>query len=142
MTEPMTDNRYTNLAKSLYPDARGPWDYGPLLATFGEILVKIDDDDYQGDSRILYRNGSRYGVLVFGWGSCSGCDSLQACGTHGEIGQLIKRLGSDVKWFESLEDAKRYVADDASRSLSYYFHEQKEWQEFRNAVLECRHHGE
>jgi hypothetical protein len=56
-----------------------PYDYDPLLESFGyEILLKIDDDDYQGDSRLLFKDGKQYGLLIFGWGSCSAGDRAPA----------------------------------------------------------------
>ena len=75
-----------------------PYDYEPILASFGEIAVKEDTDDYQGDSWVLYRDGDRWGYLCFGWGSCSGCDSLQGCSNERELDELIARLRDDVKW--------------------------------------------
>lgn len=36
-----------------------PGDYGPILASIGEILLQVDDEDYQGDSRVIYRDGER-----------------------------------------------------------------------------------
>ena len=50
--------------------------YRDLIASMGvENLLQVDDNDYQGDSRILVRDYHRYGLLLFGWGSCSGCDA-------------------------------------------------------------------
>jgi hypothetical protein len=40
------------------------------------ILIEVEDDDYQGDSFFLLRDHEKYGILIFGWGSCSGCDPL------------------------------------------------------------------
>jgi len=66
-------------------DDHGWYDYTPLISYFGHIILRVDDTDYQGDSRVLYEEGERYGYLNFGWGSCSGCDSLQACDTASEV---------------------------------------------------------
>ena len=64
-------------------------DYRPMIDSFGyEILLQVDDKDYQGDSRLLFRDVSRYGILIFGWGSCSGCDSLQACESLEDVEKL------------------------------------------------------
>lgn len=41
-----------------------PGDYGPILASIGEILLQVDDEDYQGDSRVIYRDGGG------SWRSC------------------------------------------------------------------------
>lgn len=75
------------------------WDYDELIASMEvESLVEVSDDDYQGDTRLLLRDGSRYGLLTFGWGSCSGCDALQDCRTIGEATQLRDELWSQVHW--------------------------------------------
>ena len=87
----------------------GPIDYTPMLDSMGyETLLRVDDSDYQGDSRLILRDGSRYGVLIFGWGSCSGCDALQACHSMEEIDDLRTSLRDSVKWFESQAECLRY----------------------------------
>lgn len=87
-----------------------PWvsDYVPMLESMGAVLLQVDDDDYQGDSRVLYRDGERVGLLIFGWGSCSGCDALQACSTYGEVDALRGELLNGIKWFASPADALQY----------------------------------
>jgi hypothetical protein len=87
----------------------GPCDYDPLLNSFGyEILIKVDDSDYQGDSRVLYKDGDKIGLLIFGWGSCSGCGSLQACHTIQDIEELQKELYEKIEWFNDKKEALQY----------------------------------
>ena len=76
-----------------------PSDYGELVESMEyEVLAQADDDDYQGDSLYLLRDGQRYGVLTFGWGSCSGCDALQACSTMTEATELRDELHQSITW--------------------------------------------
>lgn len=89
----------------------GPYDYQPILKEIGNILIQIDDDDYQGDSRILYEKKGKYGFLIFGWGSCSGCDALQSCSSIKEVQGLIDRLVNSVKWFDSLSELQKYFLE-------------------------------
>ena len=97
--------------QEVYPDYfRSPYDapcdYYPLLASLGhEILLQVDDQDYQGDSRLLLRDGNRYGILIF----CSGCDSLQACESYDEVAALRDRLAGDIKWFDDAAGCLEYV---------------------------------
>lgn len=103
-------------AKTLYPDMDkepfyGPSNYQPIIESFGEVVMQVDDDGYQGDSRVVLTKDGKYGLLIFGWGSCSGCDSLQACDTYAEIDSLIGGLRDDVKWYDSLEELQKYVAE-------------------------------
>lgn len=70
--------------------------------------MKIDDKDYQGDFYILYgdEGGSGpFGFLNFGWGSCSGCDALQACDSWEEIQELYNNLESSILWFNNAKQA-------------------------------------
>ena len=87
----------------------GPGDYQPILDELGNIVLQVDDDDYQGDSRVLYKNkDGQYGLLIFGWGSCSGCDALQVCDKLADIQSLMDELTDKVKWFPSAEECLSY----------------------------------
>jgi hypothetical protein len=128
-------------AKALYPEAGEhtyfdtPCDYDPIIRSFGEVLVQVDDGDYSGDTRVFLRKNGRYGFLSYGWGSCTGCDALQSCGSYQEIDELIDSLENNIKWFDTLAEAQAYVANDEERQGSYYYHEE-EWAEFKAAVAE------
>ncbi len=85
-------------------------DYRPLLQSMGyEIVVQVDESDYQGDSLVLFKDGDRYGYLSFGWGSCTGCDALQACGSYADIEELRQKLHSDIRWYESAEELLTFI---------------------------------
>lgn len=128
-------------AKALYPEFAdrehfyGPCDYDHIIRSFGDVLVQVDEEGYSGDTRVLLRKGDRYGFLNFGWGSCSGCDALQACSDYEEIDELIDELENDIKWFDTLAEAQVYIANDEERQGSYYYH-QAEWEKFKAAVAE------
>lgn len=137
------------LVKSLYPECmqREPWeddddpiyfksptDYQPLLTSFGyEILLQVDDQGYSGDSRLLYRSRSsdgkeRFGILIFGWGSCSGCDALQACDSYEDIERLRANTGNQIRWFDSAEEALEWVRfHDWEGDYGYRTEEQQEF---------------
>jgi len=79
----------------------GPGDYQPLLNSLEyTIAVQETEPDYQGDTWLLLRDteGDRWGYLCFGWGSCSGCDALQACETYQDIDALRRKLYHDIRW--------------------------------------------
>lgn len=93
-------------ARTVYPESGWGWDdYQPMLEAFGTIVVQHDDNDYQGDSRVLYDCNGRIGHLIFGWGSCSGCDALQACGNYTELQGLCDELQDDIQWFDTYSEA-------------------------------------
>lgn len=107
-------------------------DYQPIIDDFGDVLVQVDDDDYQGDTRVLLKKGGKYGFLNFGWGSCNGCDALQGCNSYSDVQQLIDELEASIDWFDTLQEAKNYICSD-DRKVSYYYHED-EWEDFRKQV--------
>ena len=95
-----------DVAKIYDPNDSWSWsDYDPMLNAFGKIVIQVDDHDYQGDSRVLYDEGLKIGYLIFGWGSCSGCDALQACDTIDEVQKLCNELQDSIKWFDDRKSA-------------------------------------
>lgn len=116
-------------AKELYP--RFDYcecDYSPMLDSFGTIVLQVDDEHYQGDSRVLYQDGERIGYLQFGWGSCSGCDSLQACNSYSMIDALIDELRTDIKWFDTKAAALSWFkSHDWEGDYSSHSEEQKQF---------------
>ena len=125
-----------SLAKTLYDNHYnedddyffGPYDYQPIIEHFGDVLIQVDDADYQGDTRVLLKGFRGYGILIFGWGSCSGCDALQACKSYDEIDALIQDLDNDIIWFSSLESCKNWVKNrDWELQYSYHCDETKEF---------------
>lgn len=122
-------------AKEIYENDRFSWyDYQPMLDEFGEILIQVDEEAYQGDSFLIYKNDNKYGFLTFGWGSCSGCDALQACDTIDEVQELMDNLYNAIKWFDSLQELKCYISDYSIVELQWYFYSDT-FKEFREKVL-------
>jgi hypothetical protein len=100
------------------------YDYNPMIQEFGKVVIKIDDDDYQGDSRVLYHLG-KVGYLNFGWGSCSGCDALQACDSIEEVQELANELEQDIIWFDCPENALKYF-EEHDWEGDYTWHEKEQ----------------
>ena len=107
-------------AKDLYP--RGwegsdgePWPgYTPILNSFGDIICRVDIPDiggYHGDTQVLLRNDGKYGYLMFGWGSCSGCDALLHCESYEEVDELIESTYGQIRWFDDEEEALRFFRE-------------------------------
>ena len=76
-----------------------PW-YDTLIESFAEIVSTRELGSYQGDLvYVLKRDDGEFGVLIVGYGSCSGCDALQACGNLvDKIIQLRDSIAEDVVW--------------------------------------------
>lgn len=132
-------------SKEIYPnyftenDSWGPSNYNAILKSFcwpkncndeieRKILVQVDDKDYQGDSRVLFKSGNNYGHLQFGWGSCSGCDALQACNSHEDVDKLIQSLFKSIKWFDSKSDCLTWFkTHDWQGDYSWHAEEQQDY---------------
>lgn len=107
--------------------------YSDLIDSFEhEVLLEKHDDDYQGDSRYILRDGARYGLLVFGWGSCSGCDALEACGNIQQVIDLRDTLYNSIEWHESPAALLKFIKE-RDWELQYAWH-QDETQEFVNSA--------
>jgi hypothetical protein len=120
---------YDNEKKEEWQSEFDEYDYVPMLKEIGNIVLQVDEDDYQGDSWVLYDNDEKIGYLNFGWGSCSGCDALQACTTISEAQSLFDDLMSSVKWFGNIDEAIEYFESDARR-MDYAW----SYQDFRDFV--------
>lgn len=130
--------QFNNRAVYLYPEIEtddyfSTGSYQTIIEYFGEVIIQVCDSDYQGDTRVLLKRNGQYGILIFGWGSCSGCDALQACSDIHSLNELIDRLDNDIKWFDTVEQVKEYINSE-DRELSYYWHED-EWESFKNQIL-------
>lgn len=116
------------------------YDYQPILEEIGKILIQVDDDSYQGDSRVLFEKNGKYGYLIFGWGSCSGCDALQACRDFDEVQELVDQLENDVRWFDTIEDLQKYFREkDWEVEYGWYYEKTRE---FVDKVLQYKLGGE
>ena len=81
--------------------------YSEIIALFGNPAIEIWQNDYQGDTWVLY-DSPKFGYLSFGWGSCSGCDALESCTKVEELQQLVNELQDSIQWFDSKESAAEW----------------------------------
>jgi hypothetical protein len=112
-------------------DGWGWYDYNAMLETMGEIVIKVDDHDYQGDSRVLFhdKDTDQYGYLIFGWGSCSGCDALQSCSTLKEVDDLRYGLYSSIIWKDKGDMLDFFENRDWETKYEWHAKETKEFVE-------------
>lgn len=107
--------------QSLYPEEYQLWledndifclyDYKPIINSLGDVVFTLSDNDYCGDTFVLYHTGNIWEYLEFGWGSCSGCDALQGCETWEEVVNLIKELKNSKIKFENITAALDYFTN-------------------------------
>ncbi len=101
--------------------SRYGYTYDDLITSMEvEVLIEVSDDDYQGDTRALVKDGNRYGVLTFGWGSCSGCDALQAAWGYRDeddpeairqITELRDQMWGEIHWEPDATSILRYLRE-------------------------------
>lgn len=115
----MTDYDYEKLGRELWPgafdkDRWGASAYSPILERAGNVLVEESDNDYQGDTFALIEKDGKFGFLKFGWGSCSGCDALQACSTYADAGSLAASIIEQIVWYDTAKKMIKHLsaADD------------------------------
>ena len=114
-----------------------PCSYDDLIASYGhEVLLQVDDKDYQGDTRALLRDGDKIGHLQFGWGSCSWCDALQGCDSVEEVRELQQQLHDQIRWFPNTAEALAWFrSHDWKGEYSWHAEEQREYIEKAIHVL-------
>jgi hypothetical protein len=97
--------------------------YDDLIRSFEvQVLLEVTDNDYQGDTRLILRDGNRFGLLTFGWGSCSGCDALQQDLYQGTdaVQELRDLMWSQIHWEDSASALHDYIAQkDWALDYSY-----------------------
>jgi hypothetical protein len=104
------------------------YEYGELLDSFElEQVIEECCGYYQGDYVCLFRDGNRYGFLVFGYGSCSGCDALEgACGESYEaVVALRDSLFESIRW-GTAEETLAYLESGEGKDWFWYDDEIKE----------------
>lgn len=95
----------------------GSWFHAPSYQELVDSMeyremLAVHDDDYQGDSYYLLQDEGRFGVLVFGWGSCSGCDALEGAESVAEVIELRDGLVSSIDWFDSRDELVAWLSSE------------------------------
>lgn len=91
--------------------------YDLIVESFGDILVSEEYGNYEGDSLYLIWNDTQgYGILTFGWGSCSGCDAREAVDNQEDLNQLQDDLERNIKWFSTTDEVKEYILEGGLNS--------------------------
>lgn len=94
-------------------DNYGDLDYDDIVRSMGvEIVKRKELGSYHGDIVYLVRQGQREGVLVVGYGSCSGCDALQAA--MGDSDDIDSWLGDVEALRDQLQASILWPAEDRS----------------------------
>ena len=90
-----------------------------------EILVQYDEGGYQGDSMALLKFFSNeYFIAKWGWGSCSGCDALQAAQNNANsLAELVIDFQSSIsEKLESKEDVIKWLSKELQNTFDKELH--------------------
>lgn len=98
-----------------------------------EEVLRVDEVDYQGSSWVIVKQGDRYGLLVYGWGLCSGCDAAAAARTKAAAEELRDDLWSGIVWRESAAELADYIETE-DKDLKWYGN-CREYPRFRSDAL-------
>lgn len=78
--------------------------YEEIVASWNyQLISEKMVGEYQGDYLYLLRDprDGQIGFLTMGYGSCSGCDELQACSTQKDVEAFRSSLHSSIIWKEA-----------------------------------------
>lgn len=74
-------------------------DYASMVASWDyKVLIFETIGDWQGDYLVLLQEGTRYGYIAISYGSCCGCDDMQACNNWDEVRGLSRGLKESIDW--------------------------------------------
>lgn len=99
-----------------------------LVRTFGSNISIVErDGDYQGNDYYLLREGNKYGMIILGFGSCSGCDILQGMyedahfsNDFAELIQYRDKMYESIVW-RTRSQMKEYILTK-DFELEWYYH--------------------
>lgn len=93
---------FPNVKEGRY-HAEGLPDYDSmLLKVCDEVVVSEAVGDWQGDYLYVLRKGDQYAYKKIGYGSCSGCDALQAVETYEDLQKLFDEV-TPTEWESKAE---------------------------------------
>lgn len=110
-------------------------DYDYLLRTLGyEVVEWHTCGSYQGDHVALLRHpDGAWGFTVIGYGSCPGCDALEACDSPAEVDALRDELDRDITWSAEPATLARYIMEKDPAN-NWWMHD-KEVTEARDGIV-------
>ncbi len=100
----------------------------------GDIIDHAYENNYQGDAWFMFKNNDMYGYLVFGWGSCSGCDALQGCSCIEDVEKLLVSLDMSIIWKTKEEMLEYFKTKDWSLEF-YYENIDSNFNKFKDRII-------
>lgn len=101
--------------------------YEDIVKSWGyEVLAFETFGSYQGDHLALLRGPMGHGLLVMGYGSCSGCDHLQGIAPWNDsddwspVLDFAAQLHNSIEWRPDAERLRDYIDENPEKSWWSY----------------------
>lgn len=103
-------------SKPAWAGTYGP-SYEEIVNSWGYQVEEFETfGSYQGDHLALVKNGAAIGLIVFGYGSCSGCDELEAITPYSDdeadwspVIEFAEKLRGDIHWEGDRDQLREWV---------------------------------
>lgn len=105
-------------------DSKYGTSYEGIVESLGFEVLSFDTcGSYQGDHVVLLADGERRGFAVFGYGSCSGCDTLEAVQPWGNddgdwsgVEELREDILNSIHWEPTASELADQLESDIDKS--------------------------
>lgn len=106
--------------------------YPELLEASGLTVERCEYfGSYQGDAIAIVSDGQRQGIAIWGYGSCSGCDHLQAITPWGEdadwqpVNDYADEMRAGVHWPEDDAGVSGLARHILANATDWYIYDEK-----------------
>ena len=118
--------------EELFKKNEGDWsgfdpypEYKSLLESTGVVVVAEEMvGDYQGDYLYLVRGDKGWGFVVQGYGSCSGCDALEAATSLKDLDNIRQEMSRSTHWEKTKADMLGYFEQGKAAPQNWYWSDQ------------------
>lgn len=104
----------------------------------GELLANQCIGDWQGDEHFLVKRGDEYAHVVLGYGSCSHCDTLQACqdaeDPFAELAEYANDVAGRIMW-RTKDEIMTYLKEHDAEGSWYGGGE--DWKQFQKECFDA-----
>jgi hypothetical protein len=112
---------------------------GILKSVCSDILLTVNDGDYQGEVYALVRkwedNEYVYGIAQWSYGSCSHCDAIEACDSAEDFKEVYEQMVHHIRW-DTLTRTLLYLEEhDWEGEAGFFYRELKTFPERAKRVL-------
>lgn len=126
--------------KEYNPDNYEHVSYSDIVSKFGDIVASESFGDWQGEHIFILRKKKRknskpkIGYLVQSYGSCSGCDVLEACSSYKDLDGLINSMEQGIEWYKTKKELLARLDELKTKNPSYIY--ERDWDKVEKKLRE------